>query len=255
MVILSETQGKRVLTIFRNWSISAIIFSTISTVQAGAKISMKSSIVDAGTSVEGFNEILPARFSFKNNGTSPLEIHRIIPACGCTKITSYDSLVMPGKSGSINTEMNLKDFSAGQHSKVITVFSNADNDTILRIAVKATVRSIIELSVPYVTINRADSAWKSFFVLSKKEDITIEGVSFKKDPYGNLKNPSAWQEDVPLIVKYRWAPVDSIRSDGYKVFQLTLFMPRINESLLGFFRIETSHPKKPEIFLRGTMLL
>ncbi|MBN1604255.1 MAG: DUF1573 domain-containing protein [Chitinispirillaceae bacterium] len=255
MAIISEIQEKRFLTILRNWSISAIIFSSISTVEAGAKISMKSLIVDAGTSVEDVNELLPARFSFKNNGTSPLQIQRIIPACGCTKITAYDSLVMPGKSGSISVEMNLKDFSAGLHSKVITVFSNADNDSILRIAVKATVRSIIEIAVPYVTINRADSAWKSFFVFSKKNDINIEGVSFKKDPYGNSKNPSAWQEDVPLIVKYRWVSVDSIRSDGYKVFQLTLFMPHITESLLGFFRIETNHPEKPEIYLRGTMLL
>lgn len=252
---ITEIRGKRFLTIFRQWSITTLIFCSINTVQAGAKISMKSLIVDAGTSVEGLNEILPARFSFKNNGTSPLQLQRIIPACGCTKITAYDSLVMPGKSGSISAEMNLKDFSAGMHSKVITVFSNADNDSILRIAVKATVRSIIEISVPYVTINRADSAWKSFFVLSKKDDLTIEGVSFKKDPYGNSKNPSAWQEDVPLIVKYRWALVDSIRSDGYKVFQLTLFMPHIAESLLGFFKIETNHPKKPELFLRGTMLL
>jgi hypothetical protein len=215
---------------------------------------MKSAIVDAGISVEGDSETLPARFSFKNSGTSPLQLHKVIPACGCTKIIRYDSLVMPGKSGTIDAEMNLKNFAPGPLSKVITIFSNADNDSILRVAIKATVRSIIEISEPYITINGSDSARKSFYILSKKDDIAIVGVSFKKDAYGNSKNPVAWQEDVPIVVNYQWMPVDTIRDDGYKVYRLTLLLPRLKESMLGFFLILTNHPKKPEIFLRGTML-
>ncbi len=226
----------------------------VTSLQAGPKILMQSSIVDAGTSVEGINETLKFRFSFKNSGSSPLHIYKIIPSCGCTKILKYDSLVMQGTSGIIEGDLNLRNFAPGPHSKVINIFSNAENDSILRIAVKATVRSIIEIREPYITINERDSSRKSFEVLSRNDSLKITSVTFKRDPNGSAGGLSAWQSDIPVTISFRWMSVDTLRSDNYKVYRLTLMMPSISESMLGKFRIQTNHVDKPELFLRGTLL-
>lgn len=242
------------LLITRYRLILPLFLICITSIQAGPKILMQSAIVDAGTSVEGINETLNFRFSFKNSGTSPLHIHKVIPSCGCTKILKYDSLVMQGKSGSIECDLNLKNFAPGPMSKVVTVFSNAENDSILRVAVKATVRSVIEIREPYITINERDSARKSFEVLSRNDSLRITGVTFRRDPNGSASGQSVWQNDIPVAVNFRWVRADTIRSDNYKVYKLTLMMPSISESMLGKFRIQTSHVNKPELFLRGTLL-
>jgi hypothetical protein len=234
--------------------ITIFLLFCIGPTYAASKILMQSSIVDAGTSVEGVNEKVSASFSYKNTGTSVLQVRKVIPACGCTKIISYDSLVMPGKSGKIDAEMNLKDFPAGPLAKVITVISNDENDSILRLAIKATVRLSVEISEPYITMNANDSARKSICILSKRDDMNIVNILFRKDADRKEKDPNGWQADAPININYKWISLDSVRNDGYKVYKLTLFLPHISESMLGYFRIQTNHPKKPEIFMRGTLL-
>lgn len=223
-------------------------------IHAGPKILVQSPIVEAGTSMEGVDEALNFHFSFKNSGTSPLHIIKIVPSCGCTKITRYDTLVMQGKSGTIHGEINLKIFAPGPVSKIVNVFSNAENDSILRLGVKATVRSIVEIREPYVTINERDSARKSFEVLSLRDSLKITGVTFKRDPDGSASGQSVWQSDIPVPISFRWVDVNTKRKDSYKTYLLTLIMPAISESMLGKFHIQTSCPEKPELIVRGTLL-
>lgn len=226
-----------------------------SALQADPEIFIKSPTVEAGTSVEGVKEILPFHFSFRNSGTSPLHVYRIVPSCGCTKINKYDSLVMQGKSGSIDGQLNLKDYAiSGPITKIITVYSDAGNDSILRLAVKATVRSIIEIREPYISINERDSARKSFEVLSRSDSLKISAVTFRRDPDGSASGQSVWKSDIPVPISFRWIRVDTVRSDTYKVYRLTLIMPSISESMLGEFRIQTSRVDKPELYLHGTLL-
>jgi hypothetical protein len=222
---------------------------------AGPKILVQSPIIEVGTSVEGVNETLPFHFNFKNSGTSPLQVYKLVPSCGCTKINRFDSLVMQGKSGTIGGQLNLKDyFIPGPLSKVITVFSNADNDSILRLTVKATVRSLIEIREPYISINERDSARKSFEVLSRVDSLQILEVTFLRDPEGSAGGQSVWQSDIPVPISFRWMKVSSIRKDTYNAYLLTLIMPTVHESMLGKFRIRTNHPIKSKLFIRGTLL-
>jgi hypothetical protein len=254
MKISENIRAKAFRCIKKQFFINISLLFCIGSLHASPKIDMRSSIVDAGTSIEGVNETVSASFSFKNSGNSALLVSKIIPACGCTKIISYDSLVLPGKSGKINAEMNLKDFPAGPVAKIITVISNAAKDSVLRLGVKATVRLSVEVSEPYISLNAGDSARKSFHIFSQKDDMDIVNVLFKRDADRKERDPNGWQADAPMNINYKWMSVDSVRNDGYKVYRLTLFLPHINGSMLGMFRIQTNHPKKPEIFMRGTLL-
>lgn len=223
------------------------------TLLAGPKMVLKEKVVDAGTAVEGQNTSVKASYILKNSGTSDLHLKKVIPACGCTKITYYDSLIAPGKSGKIDAAMNLKGFGGGTVAKMITVVSNAGNEPIVRLIIKATVQEIITVSEPYVSLNANHPAPLNFYLSSKKNDLKITDVHFLVDQDQQKTSPD-WQSDMPVIIPYKWSPIDSIGSNGYHFYKLGLFMPEIDRSMLGIFTLRTNHPDKPEILMRGTLL-
>ncbi|HEX2956950.1 MAG TPA: hypothetical protein VHO70_08955, partial [Chitinispirillaceae bacterium] len=63
---------KITLLIIKKQFFFSILLMWSAVLQAGPKITLKSLIVDAGTTVEGTSETLKFRFTFKNSGTSPL---------------------------------------------------------------------------------------------------------------------------------------------------------------------------------------
>lgn len=58
-----------------------------------------------------------------------------------------------------------------------------------------------------------------------------------------------WQSSIPLALKLKWTPTDSMRSDSYRVFKLDIFSPDIKKTVSGEFTIKTNHPDNPAINL------
>jgi hypothetical protein len=69
-------------------------------------------------------------FLFSNDGTLPLVISKVQPSCGCTSPEWTNEPVIPGKLGSINVRFDPKE-RPGPFAKTITVFSNAENRSVV----------------------------------------------------------------------------------------------------------------------------
>jgi hypothetical protein len=103
--------------------IAAIVISSASYAQSGAKIEFKSDTVDYGTvTKEDDNGI--RTFEFTNTGDAPLIIKDVKSTCGCTVPTKPKDPIAPGKTGKIEVKYNMN---PGPIRKTITVQSNAVN--------------------------------------------------------------------------------------------------------------------------------
>jgi hypothetical protein len=239
------------VTMFRSYRHTAFILPfVVSTIFAGPKIEFESKTFNSGIALEGKTEKIKASFIVKNVGDSVLKLENVRPGCGCT-VVKYDTLIQPGKTVKIESEVNIKGYHSGKISKGITVTSNARNEPTVHLTIEATIQSIIDISETYLTFEVTNnSVPKSVFLSSKKTDLKVTEVSFKSGA-----NPGApdWQSDLPLTIIHKWLPTDSTRSDGYRVYKLDLFAPETGKSASGEFIIKTNHPDKPEISLHGAI--
>lgn len=125
--------------------IAAIVISSASYAQSGAKIEFKSDTVDYGTvTKEDDNGI--RTFEFTNTGDAPLIIKDVKSTCGCTVPTKPKDPIAPGKTGKIEVKYNMN---PGPIRKTITVQSNAVNfpDGTIALKIKGEVVKKEELNV------------------------------------------------------------------------------------------------------------
>jgi hypothetical protein len=101
----------------------AVILTTASYAQSGAKMELKSDTVDYGTTSKDTDNGLRA-FEFTNTGDAPLIIKDVKSSCGCTVPSWTKEPIAPGKSGKIEVKYNMN---PGPIRKTITVQSNAVN--------------------------------------------------------------------------------------------------------------------------------
>ncbi len=94
--------------------------------------------VTAGTKVQH-------DFVVKNTGTAPLDIQRVVAACGCTATSTRSNSVAPGASTVVKAEFDTTGFS-GEKFKAITVYSNDPDQPSVSLALKGTVESDVKVS-------------------------------------------------------------------------------------------------------------
>ena len=222
----------------------------VSSILASPKIEFDTKTFNCGNVLEGKTEKLNAVFLVKNTGDSLLKLESVKPGCGCT-VVKYDTLIQPGKSAKIESQVNIKGYRSGAISKSITVTSNAQNEPSVHLTIQATVQAIIECSESFLHLSSANIATPlTVHMASKKRDLKISGVTFKTS--GNAQTPG-WQSDIPLSIKFNFLPTDSIRTDGYRVFKLNVYSAPTEKPITGECIIKTNHPEKPEITLSAEM--
>ena len=219
---------------------------------AGPVIQFDTTTFNCGTVIEGKTDKLNATFIVKNTGDAVLKIEKVRPGCGCT-VVKYDSLINPGKTAKIESQVRIKGYHAGPLSKSIAVTSNASNTPNVRLYITAIIRSVVDIQERFISFNGNDTAAKKLAVLSKKKDLNVSDVSFRANTDRNRKADGAWQADTPLPVKFSWAPTDSTAADGFRVFNLTLSRPGIDTSCTGNFIIATNHPEIPKLTVAGAL--
>ncbi len=214
---------------------------------AGPKIEFDTKTFQCGDVIEGKTDKLNAVFIVRNTGNATLKLTSVRPGCGCT-VVKYDSLVEPGKSVKIEATVNISNTRAGTHiSKNITVTSNAaENDANVRLGIEANVVAVIDVSEVSLNFSGSDTAKARTVILSsKKTDLKVLDVNFQAP---NNPNMPEWQKDIPLPFKYTLTPTDSIRPDGWHIYKLALYSPRVESAIPhGEIVIKTNHPDKPEI--------
>lgn len=229
------------------WTEFCLVFLVLASFisHAAPRIAFDSKTFNCGIVVEGKTEKINAVFVVKNTGDASLKLENVRPGCGCT-VVEYDSLVQPGKSTKIESVVNIKGYRSGPIAKSITVTSNAENEPTARLVIKATIQAPVELSESYLSIDISkDALPKRIFLSTKKADLKIVSIEFRSTK--SNKDTPAWQADLPISLKYKLATTDSVRADGYRVYELQIFNPEIDKPSRGQIVIKTNHSEKPEL--------
>ncbi|NLG19589.1 MAG: DUF1573 domain-containing protein [Fibrobacter sp.] len=234
---------------FRPIYSAAVILSIIASyLSAGPRIEVDPKTFDYGTMLEGKVEKIDAVFIVKNTGDAPLKLETVRPGCGCT-VVKFDSLVPPGKSVKIESQVNIKGYKSGNISKGITVNSNAENEPLVRLMITAKIKAAIDVSDSYLSMDSSNiNSPKVLFLSSQKKNLMISDVSFKPKKDGS--SDAAWQNS-PIKLKHKWIPTDSINVDSSHVFRLEIYSSKNSKPMFGEFILKTNHLDKPEIVLTG----
>lgn len=227
--------------------ISAAVLLSISTSLAAPRIEFDSKTYNCGTVIEGKIEKITAVFVVKNTGDAVLKLESVRPSCGCT-VVKFDSLIQPGKSTKIESVVNIQGQRSGQLSKSITVTSNAENEKTVRLFIEATIQAPIDLSVTSLSLDGSnDGVPKKITLSTRKSDLSIVSVDFRSSEPG--ENTPAWQSDLSIPLKYKLTSTDSVRENGYSVYELAVYGPKVNKPSYGQITIRTNHLEKRELSL------
>jgi hypothetical protein len=224
---------------------------SVTCAKAAPKIEISPTTYNCGSFNEGKVDKLKAAFIVKNTGDAVLHIDEVRPGCGCT-VVEFDSLVAPGKTGVINASVNLANIHTGDISKTISVRSNAANEESIMLTITATIHSLIDISDQYVNVSSNTKTPTILYLSSLKKNLNITEITFKSSIA--KKDAPGWQQEMPIVVHYKWSPTDSVRADGYKVFKLELFKPSNVDGDYGEMTIKTNHPEKSNIVIQANIV-
>jgi hypothetical protein len=224
----------------------------VSTIFAGPKAVFKSTTFDCGKVMEGKVDMLHAEFVVTNEGDQPLNITNVRPGCGCTNV-KFDSTVAPGKSMTLKSDVNIKGYHSGSVSKYITFTSNSTVDPTVKLIIQAEIISQVKVSENYIRLDSLSAKTPHVIdIISLRKDLKISGVSFKSTPQDS-KN--SWQSDLPLDIKYKLLPCDSVSADSSNYrFKIEMFAPAIKGTLYGNFTFKTNNPEMKEVVVQGALL-
>jgi hypothetical protein len=121
-------------------------------------------------------------FVIRNTGTAELEILKARPACGCT-ITEYDRKIAPNSTGKVNATVDISHFK-GNIEKGIDIETNDPTQAKARLAVKANVKTLIDVKPERVTftLNKGEEKKQELTLLPTYETpIQIKSATVDKD--------------------------------------------------------------------------
>ncbi|ERP38874.1 DUF1573 domain-containing protein [Chitinivibrio alkaliphilus] len=138
-------------------------------------------------------------FIVQNTGQDTLKISRVRMSCGCTDVT-YDSIVAPGDSTHLTIHLSIA--GSGQHAHSVTLFSNAQNESIQRIHLRAHAFSGLTLESRFLHIVEEDAHKNQFkdtlYVLTEKSIFPLTHIYF-------LRGTST-EEDIKIPVEFTHQP-------------------------------------------------
>ncbi|MFP3939066.1 MAG: DUF1573 domain-containing protein [Thermoanaerobaculia bacterium] len=151
-------------------------------------------VVDAGEVPVG--EEVETTFEIRNDGTAPLEITRVQPACGCT-VADYDEVIAPGETGLVRATLDTTSI-LGPNAKAVTVFTNDAASPRIQLTIKSDVRPFLSVEPGYARFTsfvRNEGGQTASQLLSAPdfEDLEVLGV----------ESPEPW-----IDVEYREASDD-----------------------------------------------
>jgi hypothetical protein len=231
-------------------TLGMLLFSSalpVSIPLAAPAIECNGKTFDCGEVFEEKNIKINAYFTLKNIGDETIKIIEVKPGCGCT-VVKYDPVIQPGKSSRIKATVHIVGYS-GPITKGIIVRSNAGNEPVIRLAIKATIKPIIDVSENFLTFNAATPDTPlTVFLNSKKANLQVRGVSLTINHAEGTPKKNAPQS---LALRYRYSRNDSARPDGKFSGKLQIFPPATAHPLSGIITILTNHPKKKKIIVRA----
>ena len=244
--------------------VKSIVFLVVSAgvvsfVSAAPKIAIDSTRVTVDTVVQGETSRIRHVFTVRNTGDSPLRVDKVRSSCGCMAV-EVDSVIPPGREGSVTAEIVTKELYDGNFTKDITVLSNAVNRPQLRLYISGYFKTVLEVeersSIRLSPGKQSDTGVVVRLHTSKR--CVVKKVEFK---YTETELGMQWETAVPIRFTYEYA--DEKESSGDKqrfadkqnLCLIRLFYsPGPSEDKWGKFFITTDLKTEKEIFVPGTLV-
>lgn len=118
----------------------------------------------------GQQQLIHRDLAIGNDGDQPLLIFKIESSCGCTGVVLADSIISPGETGHIDIAFSTREYQGAQE-KQIQIHTNDPAERIVRIAVKADVIPVIEISderVKFDSVRRGETPERKVRLAAKK---------------------------------------------------------------------------------------
>ena len=177
-------------------------------------------------------------FVVKNEGTTPLRITDVRPACGCT-VADYDEVIAPGASGKVHAVLDTTSF-AGPISKGITVLTDDPENPQLTLTVKALVEPLVFVKPGYAR----------FIQPQLSEPGTVEQLIFTRS-FDALEVVDVTSPYPFLTTVARPAKADEVDSNGSGKQWVVTFTVDYEKAPVGalgdYVVVKTNHPEQTEV--------
>lgn len=230
----------------RTLLLSASLFFTAVSLQAKPAISFDTREFDCGSVMEGKTDKLEAVFNVRNTGDEPLKLISVKPSCGCT-VVKYDSIIQPGASTAITSTVNIKG-RKGALSKAVTITSNAESDSIVRVLIKANIVEVLTSSLNFIDMTGENQTkGVTLQLTTQKKDLKIGDITFTPDAHDEKgKNGAAVSK-----VTFTLQAVDTTRTDEFLTYRLEMQPLALEKTVEGQFTLKTNQPERKEMTIRG----
>src|SRR5262249_45827632 len=174
-------------------------------------------------------------FVIRNDGTAPLEITEVRPACGCT-VASFDKKIAPGQSGKVHVGIDSATFT-GAIAKGVSVFTNDTENPQIELTVRAAVQPVIVVEPGYA---------RYIIVQGEEKEGKIQQTVWPSDgaPMDIVKADSPYPF---LHVEYHESKPDELLPEGKgKQWKIDIKLDREAPvgALADYVRLTTTHPKQ-----------
>ncbi|MCI5065930.1 DUF1573 domain-containing protein [bacterium] len=170
---------------------------------ATPKLSLESPIYEFGVVPQG--RTVSHSFRFRNVGTSPLEIQRVVPACGCTVSKLEKELLEPGEEANLAVELDTKGIS-GSKVKTVRMYTNDPDQLTALLTLQGEVQPEVLVTptrIQFGEVVRRELEQKSF----SKENTVERSFSVK------LRDGSRGKI-TGLTSRSKWIEVETLSSDA-----------------------------------------
>ena len=219
-------------------ALCAVLFVTTSLLAQGAtggpKASVAEPIKDMGVVPKG--DKIAHDFEIRNEGTAPLEISEVRPACGCT-VAKFDRTIAPGQTGKVSLEIDTATFN-GPVSKGVTVFTSDPATPQIELTVRADVEPFIAVKpgyARYITVQGEKEKGHIVQTLWAPDGAPLEVVKVES-PYPFLKtevHEATAEERMTDAPGRQWKIDMTLDHDAAPV-----------GALAGFLLVHVNHPKQ-----------
>lgn len=193
-------------------------------------------VVDVGKVPVG--EELEARFEIRNDGSAPLEITQVRPACGCT-VAEYDEVIAPGETGIVRATVDTTSI-LGPNAKGVTVFTNDAGNPRIQLTVKSDVR-------PFLSVDPGYARFTSFVRHERDQTASqlLSAPDFQDLEVVGVESPQPWIE-----VEFREAGEDE-RTDEAAGRQWRIDVTLAEDAPMGpvadHVLVRTNHPDQETV--------
>jgi hypothetical protein len=171
-------------------------------------------------------------------------------------VVGFDSIILPGRVGSITEKIKLTNYRSGSYSKTATITSNAKKEPTLTITMKWVIKAYVAVAPTYLEITRnKDGVYQADVTLSsEKADLKLQGISFKPAGERPPSDKSAtWQEELSVPVTFTLLRDTVVQGKMHDYKYRVIASYPDTKSKNGDFIFKTNHPDAPEVKISGAI--